>query len=456
MKQMRHRVADTRRVTLLLIFVCLCYSFGLNGFGVDDVDRWVTWQSDSERFVVNRITFDGIAAPNAAYLAIAEHGGYQLYAPLGLIGSFATDGSLAMAYTSMIGGYAFALSDLVNGVGWIGLELLHGLNAVLLAAMVLAVFVLLPRISSRGFAWAWLAAMAFSPWITAAGRNLYWTPWLWLLPSIAAIGLSLSTRWLTRLLSVAALLSAFLLKYWATGYEIFTSVTLLAAAMPMLLIAFGHARGSALLRQMTNAVIVIATSVAAFGTIILVHAHLLTGNIASGLATLWTNTVLRRTWGAGEELSVLGVFWRYLYSQWSTPLFAFSVDREGSLFAIALGPTTFLLAFLVGLVITTVRLFNRDLLWKRDATLIGFGFLIAGSWFIAAKEHAYVHTHILFFLWYLFMIPSLLYIFTDYSWPPLRQRLGALGFYLTRLSNQVPPRTAPPNPLSRLTRRGKP
>lgn len=432
MSELRQRFGTIKVARSIFIFIALSLSFGLNGFGVDDTERWTTWQSDSEAFVINRIEFDKIANDSPRYIALPEHGGYQLSAPLGLIGAYSADGATASTYTSMIGGYTFVLSTLSNQLRLSGVEMLHALNALLLAASILLIFSLLPRISSQGFAWAWLAGMAFSPWITSAGRNLYWSPWLWLLPAIAAILLAMSSRLITRLGAVMLLLLAFLLKYWATGYEIFTSVTLLAVAMPLLVILFKDTSRKSITRQLTNVLLICVTSAIAFLGTILLHAYLLTGNIASGLNTLWQFTILRRTWGAGEEWTFIEVLWRYIYASWTTPIFSFALDRDGSFVSLSIGPTAFLIMLIFGLTVVAFRWKSGDSKWTRDASLILIGLLVAISWFAAAKEHSYVHTHILFFLWYLFLIPALLFVISSYVWPRLLPVLGELGFQMTR------------------------
>ena len=48
--------------------------------------------------------------------------------------------------------------------------------------------------------------------------------------------------------------------------------------------------------------------------------------------------------------------------------------------------------------------------------LLVIGFLIPVVWFVAAKGYSYIHTFLLFFLWYFLFVPALLFVVGSFVW----------------------------------------
>jgi hypothetical protein len=186
---------------------------------------------------------------------------------------------------------------------------------------------------------------------------------------------------------------------------------------------------------MNSLYVLVSSAVALAGTLAL-HAYLLAGNVGEGLERIWLKVVLRRSYGdpddfepqfaASLEASPLEVVWKYLWASWSTDMLSFSIDKDGSIFTFGLGRITFVLLTVVTVGIAIWRFRRRDLRWRRDASLLALGFIIPVFWFVAAKGYSYVHTHLLFFLWYFLYIPVLLYVTGAFVWDE-RQRLGWLA-----------------------------
>lgn len=415
--QVARRFPNRSSIFLALLTAALTYSYALDGFGVAPVVDWLNWQTDSEAIVVNRFLFDQLGAGQSN---------------LGLIIEFSSDGKEVLTYNSMIGGYALVLSQIWSLVDLEGLSVLHLLQSVLMAFSVVVTFALIRRHVNHQFAWAWLAGMALSPWITLAGRNLYWSPWLWLLPTIFALLLATAATSRRRSLFGLSVLLAFAFKYWATGYELFTSITLLAASMPLIVWSFGPRASSELKRQLVNAMFICGASLASLVGALLLHAHLLAGNLGIGLGQIWREAVLRRTYGSPEDFepqylaslqaTPIEVVWKYLYSDWSTNFLAIGWDRDGSVVQFAVGRLGFPLLTVLALLVVAVRVSYRHHSGVRDSVLLTCGFVVAASWFVAAKGHSYVHTHILFFLWYLLFVPALIFVVADF-WRSGLQRI---------------------------------
>ena len=429
----RGRVLGARLIqalSLIVMFLGLTYSFVSNGFGVAPWGDWAGWERASEAMVLKRIevdligrdvgplglplwdnsdltVFDRLAAPDEADETVV---GDLLFPP----------------YESEIGGQAYFWSFLWREAGCSSVSCLHLAGSALTAGVVVAIFVGLLKLTSMGFAWAWIIAMGASPWITYAARNAFWAPWVNLLPVIAAITFALSRSRSQRLVSGSLVFVAFLLKYVGTGYHEFITFTILAAVVPILVLIFSnrHSRGPK--RQLVDSLLVTISSGAALVITLLVHAYLMAGNVIAGVQRIWTNTISRRTYGDPSsfdaafspslQASPLDVLWMYLWSSWSTSMLSFSVDKTGSVFSVSLGRLVFAALILASSAVVIFRLLRSDSLWIRDGVLLVAGFASTALWLVAAKSYSFAHPHLLFFLWYLLFIPALLYVPGSFLW----------------------------------------
>ena len=219
---------------------------------------------------------------------------------------------------------------------------------------------------------------------------------------------------------------AFCLRF-ASGYEYLTSMVLLAVTVTLLPVAFhlkeGWARGT--LHGIKQSLMVFGAAMAGFLAVILVHASIRgEGSIVAGIASIWTNDVLRRTYGTptvdqllagGTEadsllVSPLTVVQQYIFG-WKTDLASFGA---GAPFTITLGPNALWLLICIAGVVVLFRFYAKDQLWARDLFLLVSTFAIPVSWFVLAKGHSYVHTHINFVLWYLLFAGALLFVIYDF------------------------------------------
>lgn len=417
-------------VGLVALFVGLTFSFLTNGFAVAPWNEWAAWERGSEAMVMKRIEVD-LVNRDSSVLGLAAYAGddfavYDRLTSEGLLTLETTAPNDFVAYESEVGGQAYFWSVIWRDFGCSSISCLHAVGSALTAASVIAMFFVLILVGSKGLGWAWLISTAFSPWIAFAARNLFWSPWLYFLPAIAALGVVVarSSRW--RWLALGGVFSAFIVKYLGTGYHEFTAFTMLAAAIPIIAIIFRSRFVRNISYQWVNSILILASSALAFALVLSFHAFLLTGNIVTGLQQIWSNTIVRRTHGGlGESdplyadslnASPLDVVWKYVWKDWSTDLLSFSFDKNGSIFSISLGSAAFIILIVASCVIVIWRLAVGDQLWRRDATLLAMGFLIPVFWFISAKGYSYIHTFILFFLWYFLFVPALLFVIGSFAW----------------------------------------
>lgn len=273
------------------------------------------------------------------------------------------------------------------------------------AAALVALCALYRRIYGSLFAALFLVSIAASPWMIAMGRNLYWTPALFLLPAIAAAMLFLEPRKPRRLFWCVCIAVAMAIKC-LSNYEYITSITLLACSV---FLAGPFFRRDAGRRRpdLRAAAAVFAACVAGFCVAFAVHAHSRTGDILTGAQEIYEHDIKRRTYGdpsryteeTGRSLAASPLAVLKIYTlEWPEKRL---MILPGKLFLA-------LLAFAVlGL---AVRLFLRDEDALRDTAMFVTFLAVPLSWFMLAKGHSFTQTHINFVLWYLGFIPALLYV----------------------------------------------
>lgn len=291
---------------------------------------------------------------------------------------------------------------------------LETLNSGLTALALLGFMLLLGTISSWPFAAVFMLTAGFSPWIVSAARNLYWVPASWFLPAIAAICLLRSPTLRRRVISVVALFACFALRF-GMGFEYISTITLLAAATPLIAYFFERAPGWQLSRAVQESVLVVLVGVAAFVVMLLALAlDSGAGDLLQGLHYIWDDAT-QRTYGgkstdpattASLSAPLSAVLLRYT-TGWVSDIVAFGRGTENQL---VLGPQAFWLLMLVALLVVLIRIARRDPAWRRDAFLYVMACVVPLSWFALAKSHAVVHANIIFVLWYLLGVSTFFWL----------------------------------------------
>lgn len=417
-----------RAIPAVIAAVLLGLTFSYNLLGAAQAEFFANWQKDTEAQVLNRIEADRLGInvspfgllvagagrdPLAAYQSIdnsefektADRSQFTYYGYTGNLGAGAKFYSVLYRYTPVN-----SLQDLRN------------LCALLTAIALLWLAWVFARLGAPVLGVVYVACAAFSPWMTVAAPNLCWSPWLWFTPAIA-VGMALlaERRW-ARCVWWATVPIAFAVKYVFTGYEIATAITLLAMFVPVLPYLFDRA-GLRLKEVLLRSLAVGAASIGGFLVALVIHALRREGELAAGLRTIWEQDVQRRTYGDpskfvginpaeyGGSLSAgpLDVLVKYV-TGWQTtvldfqslPLLNFSMNSGG-----------FWLMVLAAVGICLYRQRVGSAKFARDSWLIVIGLVISVSWMFAGKGHAWVHTHILFFLWYLGLVPFVMFVVVD-------------------------------------------
>ncbi len=357
----------------------MTWSYSSNPFRVASQDFFSNWQQDSQAIVENSLQSKSMGASVWGLIDRVQQLGSQ-------------------------GHFFFWIQE---RLGWSNAQLMT-LTAFLTAGVLTALIAIIWHKGNRLFAYILGYVAITSPWLTASARNLYWIPWTLFLPLVVASLLFFArSRW-AKLALHSLLFLAFAFRF-STGYEFFTSVVLSAAAMPLLFKSKGLHIPNAqrVFRKLLVPVYVVANGVLSFITVLIIHGSARgDGSVMVGLEEIWREDVLRRTYGdAGAfdpvygpslEASPLYVVARYV-GYWKTPLTSVPIGESINL---GLPPGSLVLIFAL-FAILSIFVYRRKYRFTFEHIfLFALSMSAPLSWYVLAKSHSFIHTHINYLLWY--------------------------------------------------------
>lgn len=293
-----------------------------------------------------------------------------------------------------------------------GLQLLC---SVLASAVFMAIVVLISRRYGFLLAGCFYGTFLLSPWIVNFARNLYWVEFLWFLPMLAGLlGLQFLDR---RGSGIISGITAFLLILAKSlcGYEYLSTIMVGMVLFPCaeLVSAFVQKDRERSRRLLGLAALLGAGALAGFAVAVSLHAMLRgEGDLAAGFSSIWREDVLHRT--IGGRLSEFGPEeWESLQaSVWQVFVTYFHFDTQiltgvdGYLFPV--------LAFLPGVLLLRRSKAGQEGISRpeliRDWAFYGLSFAASVSWFVLAKSHSHMHTHMNYVLWYFGFVQICLYL----------------------------------------------
>lgn len=368
-------------------------------------DFYSGFQNDSDALVIGRLEqnrIDGVLS-----------GGISL----GLGGS----------YTSQVGAGGWALTLIPSLLGlpastgiWLMYTIIAAMNAVLATAAVWT----LRRTLSLGAA-VLASAAILQPWSVAMARSIYWMIGLKLLPAVGLIilfRLQKQTRW--RVLAISGVTSCLV---FLSGYEFLTVVI----ACQLAVVSYYSVRSKWTLSQ-TIAYLgcVLAGVASAFAAALTLHFTQLLLRLDSAAAALQKieDTISKRTGATG--LDVDPVYAASLASSPSQVLDTYlNMPVFGAPFNLPLVryfTVATLMALCLVIIVYAFRTRRERPQQLREQGL-GLAWIVAIvgpiGWFLLARPHSFIHTHINFALWFLPTVPLGLAIL----WRPLRDGVVGLG-----------------------------
>lgn len=301
-------------------------------------------------------------------------------------------------YTSQIGGQAILYSvfdqtfDLDNQTN---LMFFSGFNALALS-IILSFFIIWIK---RKFGLT-VASISFililkNYWIFLYGKSIWWCSWVYFLPFVYALFFfenSKSTQPNFIKYSVA-MASFFFLKFWFTGFE-FITVFLICSAVPYIYYQFQNNYSFYLnFIKRHFLIFIVPFSLAIF--IQLYQFKLLTGNFNNGIQHLLDAYNKRSSSSYGyptdqELLNTLKSFHLDIITRYLGNSFI-NYDFIGI-------KLPFLIIIGIG-VICSFFLYRKNI-ERRLVLTTWFSITAPLSWLILFKQHAHIHPHIDFFVWY--------------------------------------------------------
>lgn len=256
-----------------------------------------------------------------------------------------------------------------------------------------------------------------APWVVNFSNNLYWVEFTWFLPVAAG----LFCAWKINDENCRAI--SFLVTYLFVlikslcGYEYITVIMLSVISFSVVdFIAAAVQNNKKQSRLILKTIFALGiVSLLGFFTAMCIHATCKLeseGSVLKGLKLIFENDVIRRTIG-GNVNNFYSIQGREGYAQlasvWETIVQYFHFPTEiitgidGSLFPI--------------ICIVPILIFlhdaNKNKLNIKLVAMYCVNFIASMSWFVLAKSHSYVHTHLNYVLWYFGFVQTCLYVVVE-------------------------------------------
>lgn len=335
--------------------------------------------------------------------AMNAYAGGAAQGPYGL-GDY-IDGSFR-PYVSQIGlqGHVFQVLGQLGGPRVLGL-----LCALAAAAVFMGLVLVLYQKYGVIMAGCFYVAFWLSPWVVNFAAHLYWLEFTWFLPMFAGLVCvwKIDSRRARALCYGGAFASIFI--KCLCGYEYISAVMVGLVLFPLAeLLGAWAEKDRQRARRLFFAVLFLGCC--ALGGVfaaLLIHAGVRgEGDFMAGARLIIQQDVLRRTNG-GDMSQFDSVYWPSLnasafetvgkYLRFDTQIIT---GLPGDLFPLLC--VLPLMAFAWD--------WHKGRLSVRDASLYGVSALGAVSWFVLAKSHSFIHTHLNFVLWYFGFVQVCFYV----------------------------------------------
>lgn len=380
-------------------------------FGADTSVFHDGFQLDSDSLVTGRLQQNSVGGLFSAAMTLGLDG--SMAGPYGFYpGQFG------------LGGWLLALpSTLLGATGWFGIPLMYAMVAAGNALLATAAIAMISRAMSRGAAVLVTIALV-QPWPSAMAHSIYWMIGLKLLPAAGLIVLFRINRDSPlRVLVVSLGLTLFAA---LSGYEF---ITIVIATQLSVITYYAVLRRTAVPDSLRLLAMGLVGSVAGFGLAIALHALQLSlklGGLGSAVQA-FAYTVSKRTGATGVEVDP--VYAESLSSSPSSVLDTYlSMPMIGSPAALPLlryFTVAILLAVCAAVIVVGFgRSSGEDNRIPEAAMGAAWFVALLGplGWFLLARPHSYIHTHVNFALWYLPTIPLGLALL----WAPTRRGLRGM------------------------------
>lgn len=397
-----------RRVSVFLVFmVTLFMGFFGNCFYAANIREFESWQTESEALVIGKMQYDrNISGDNTGgfLMCLDIKDDYELQKNSYINGD-ETKTEDYIIYDRQIGlqGKLFSALSNLSSSNEAALNLCYVINSLLsAAAFSLLLYWFYRRFGMTAAVFGWIAAL-FSPWLAVAGRNLYWCIWTMLLPMLCVLLLleieEKQGREHNVFMFIITAFSFFVRS--ACGYE-FISCIMVSAELP--LIYFAVKNRMSLKKYVKRASVIGIAAVVGFLCAVAVHLSM-SASYYSDFSSAWASladNIVSRTGAFGSS----DTDWMYvasLNSNANEVVNTYLYSGEGIVFGWHMGLLIPLFAVFAGLCFISEKYCKK--IAENRRSLIALSVMtavsVAGpvSWFVLAKGHSWLHTHINYILW---------------------------------------------------------
>lgn len=403
-------------LSLLLLFAVFFIAFGwaphlvladwLSGSNLSAFHAG--FQLDSDALVTGRLQQNSVGGIFSAGMTLGLDGAYQN--PYGFyVGQFG------------LGGWLLTLpSTLLGATGWFGIPLMYAIVAAGNALLATAAIGMLARTLSRGAALLAIIALV-QPWPSAMAHSIYWMIGLKLLPAAGLIVLfTLNRDSRSRLVGASLVLT---LCAALSGYEF---ITIVIASQMGVITYYAVLRRAAVSDALRLLALGLVGSIAGFVLAMclqVLQLWLKLGSLGSAVEALG-GTVSKRTGATGMEVDP--VYAASLATSPSKVLETYlSMPVIGSPGALPLF-RYFTVVILVAVCCVVIVVGFRGSPTSNPRirqTAMGAAWFVALlgplGWFLLARPHSVIHTHINYALWYIPTVP----LGFALLWDPIRRGL---------------------------------
>ena len=245
-----------------------------------------------------------------------------------------------------------------------------------------------------------------SSWLANFSSNLYWVEFTWFIPML--LGLICLNNLNKRFFLYPLFFLAIIIKC-ACGYEYITVIMLMSIIFFIVEWICMDKKDKQQRKIIFKTILEIGViQLLSFFAVLFIHAYLRgDGNIFDGLNNIYNQDILRRTFGNIMESSL------NLPDSFSVSVFyvlkLYLTYKPEPWISTTTGFISLMLLFALIPVFIYKYIKTRNLLDK-EMWLFIFSFISCVSWFIFAKNHSYIHTHMNYVMWYMGYIQISIYI----------------------------------------------
>lgn len=396
-------------ITLIVLTLLLILNYSKNIFEDNSIE-FSNFQSDSEFIVFSKIFQDKYNVEGQRKYglinAIEKGTNKRVENIWNLIENYNEEETEVemVEYPVNLGLQGFFYSYLYNNLNmpfWV----MKFICCFLLAIIVISICTIIYKKYSRLMAVVFYITFLLSPWIVVFARNLYWIEFIWFLPMLLSLMISINYK--HKKILVPCIFFTILIKCLC-GYEYITTIML--STIVFFVVDFFDEEYKEKRKEIFKTTIIVGIScLLAFALAICIHGIIRgDGNLQKGIIEIYEKDIVRRTiidddnvevaskYKASKSASAIEVI--KLFTSFKTNII---LGIEGRFFRLMCIGTIAILVY---------NIINKKKNSYRDLVMFIMFLSTTLSWFILGKAHSYCHTHLNFVLWYFGFVQICLYI----------------------------------------------